>query len=248
MSYADKLFHLKTPLLISLLLSAVLFLAACSPSSTESTADKSPEVLIFSGGEWHDFERWFVEEDSKIMTDAGANVRSTNDPNDVLPALSDIDILNINTNQAIDIPEFPDRIIEFVEEGNSLFLVHAASWYIWDWPEYYKNLIGGGTSSHGPLGEFEVYVTDTEHPLMAGVPERFRITDELYRFQRNEEGSDMHVLAVGIEPDTGDEYPVKWTVDYGDGRVVVTTLGHDGDAHQHEAFVTFMQNTVRWLH
>jgi len=248
MSKTNNMNHFKTPLFISLLLSVFVFLAACSSNDTETASSEPPEVLIFSGGDWHDFERWFMEEDSKIMTEAGANVRATDNPDDVLPMLSDIDILNINTNQAIDIPEFPDRIIEFVEEGNGLFLVHAASWFIWDWPEYYEKLIGGGTASHDDLGEFEVYVTDTEHPLMEGVPERFMITDELYRFERNEYGSDMHVLAMGIEPGTGDEYPVKWTVDYGDGRVVVTTLGHDGDAHQHEAFVTFMQNTVNWLH
>lgn len=240
--------HFKINTFIVILLSVFVLFTACDSADGDTDYDEMPEVLIFSGGDWHDFERWFMEEDSTIIAETGANVRVTDNPDDVLPALSEIDILNINTNQSIDIPEFPDRIIQFVEEGNSLFLVHAASWFIWDWPEYYEKLIGGGTSSHGPLGEFEVYVEDTEHPLMAGIPERFMITDELYRFERNEEGSDMHVLAIGIEPDTGDEYPVKWTVDYGDGRVVVTTLGHDGDAHQHEAFVTFMQNTIDWLY
>lgn len=236
-----------TSLLLTLIAVFVLF-TACDSDDREAAYEETPEVLIFGGGDHHDFDRWFNIEDSTIIAETGANVRYTDNPDDVIPALSDIDILNINTNQSIDIPEFPDRIIEFVEEGNSLFLVHAASWFIWDWPEYYEKLIGGGTSSHGPFGEFEVYVEDTEHPLMAGVPERFMITDELYRFQRNEDGSDMHVLAIGIEPDTGDEYPVAWTVNYGDGRVVVTTLGHDGEAHQHEAFVTFMKNTIDWLH
>ncbi len=82
---------------------------------------------------------------------------------------------------------------------------------------------------------------------MENVPERFTIADELYRFQRDEEAADMHVLAIGIEPDTGDEYPVIWTVEHGDGRVVVTTLGHDGEAHQHEAYVALLENSIEWL-
>ena len=223
------------------------FSFACSSDTETASYDDNPEVLIFGGGDHHDFDRWFNVEDSTIIAQTGANVRYTDDPSAVLPALSGIDILNMNTNQSIDIPEFPDRIIEFVEEGNGLFLVHAASWFIWDWPDYYRHLIGGGTLSHGPFGEFEVYVEDTGHPLMQNVPERFTITDELYRFQRDEDGADIHVLAIGIEPDTGDEYPVAWTVEHGDGRVVITTLGHDGEAHQHDAFVALMQNSIEWL-
>jgi len=229
------------------------FSYACSPDSEAQTEtdtasyNVSPQVLIFGGGDHHDFDRWFNEEDSTIIAGTGADVRYTDDPSEVLPALSEIDILNMNTNQSIDISEFPDRIIEFVEQGNGLLLVHAASWFIWDWPEYYSKLIGGGTSSHGPFGEFEVYVEDTDHPLMQNVPERFTITDELYRFQRDEDAADMHVLAIGIEPDTGDEYPVAWTVEHGNGRVVITTLGHDGEAHQHEAYVALLENSIEWL-
>ena len=238
----SKLFNIT-----ALLILFGFFSFACSSDTETASYDDTPEVLIFGGGDHHDFDRWFNVEDSTIIAQTGANVRYTDDPSAVLPALSGIDILNMNTNQSIDIPEFPDRIIEFVEEGNGLFLVHAASWFIWDWPDYYRHLIGGGTSSHGPFGEFEVYVEDTDHPLMQNVPERFTITDELYRFQRDEDGADIHVLAIGIEPDTGNEYPVAWTVEHGDGRVVITTLGHDGEAHQHDAFVALMQNSIEWL-
>lgn len=51
----------------------------------------------------------------------------------------------------------------------------------------------------------------------------------------------MHVLAMGVEAETGAEYPVAWTVDCGDGRVVNITLGHDGDAHQHEVYISMHQ-------
>lgn len=216
---------------------------SCGEDSKSSTA----EVLIFGGGEYHDFDRWFNVEDSTHIAETGASVRYTDNPDDVLPALADIDILNMNTNQSISDPKFPDRIIEFVENGNGLLLVHASTWFIWDWPDYYRDLIGGGSSSHGPLGEFEVYLTDTEHPITQNMPNRFFIKDELYRFQKADDGAEMNILAIGIEPDTGDEYPVIWTVEHGDGRVVNITLGHDGDAHQHEAFVALLQNSINWL-
>lgn len=234
----------------------IMFLFLCLNSflHTESEHSKKyieedSEVLIVGGHSDHDFDRWFNEEDSKIIKETGANVSYTDNPEEILPQLPQLDVLYLSNNQPLPDPELQSSIHEFVNSGNSLLLVHAATWYIWqdDWPEYYRDFIGGGTRSHPPLGEFEVYVVDEEHPLMAGVPSRFTITDELYRFERDEQATDMHVLAMGIEAETGDEYPVAWTVEHGDGRVVNITLGHDGDAHQHEAYISMLQNSIEWL-
>ena len=227
----------------------------CMPALIMCSAEEvdeeiaSPEILIVGGHDAHDFDRWFNEEDSKTLSEIGANVSYTDDPEAVLPQLPNLDILYLSNNQPLPDPELHSSIHDFVEQGNGLLLVHAATWYIWenDWPEYYRDFIGGGTRSHPPLGEFEVYVVDQGHPIMEGVPERFAIVDELYRFERDEEGADMHVLAMGIEEETGEEYPVAWTVEYGNGQVVNITLGHDGDAHQHEAYITMLQKSVNWL-
>lgn len=212
-------------------------------------ANAPHKVLIVGGHDAHDFDRWFDEEDSEIIAETGANVSYTDDPEAILPQLPGLDILYLSNNQPLSDTELHNAVHEFVDSGNGLLLVHAATWYSWldDWPEYYRDFIGGGTRSHPPLGEFEVRVVDHEHPVMEGVPERFTIVDELYRFQRDEDAAEMHVLAIGIEEETGEEYPVAWTVDYGDGRVVNITLGHDGYAHQHEAYRTMLQNSIGWL-
>lgn len=216
---------------------------------TDSSEPFSPQVLIVGGHDHHDFDRWFDEEDSGIIAETGATVSYTDDPDAILPRLGELDILYLSNNQPLPDPQLHSAIHNFVGSGNGLLLVHAATWYNWqdDWPEYYRNFIGGGTSSHPPLGEFEVYVVDQEHPVMEGVPERLTIVDELYRFRRDEEGADMHVLAMAIEAETGEEYPAAWTVEYGDGRVVNITLGHDGDAHRHEAYIAMLQNSIKWL-
>lgn len=208
-----------------------------------------PVVLIVGGHDHHDFDQWFNEEDSAIIAETGASVSYTDDPEAVLSQLPGLDILYLSNNQPLPDPELHRAIHDFVASGESLLLVHSAIWYNWqdDWPEFYRDFIGGGSRSHPPLGEFEVYVVDEGHPLMEGVPARFTITDELYRFQSDEQGNDMHVLAMGIEAETGDEYPVAWTVNYGDGKVVNITLGHDGDAHKHPAYRTMLQNSIQWL-
>lgn len=220
--------------------------SACGPDASEPD---SPEVLIVGGHDHHDFDQWFNEADSTTIAQTGASVRYTDETDAILPLLPNLEILYLSNNQPLPDPELHRAIHDFVGAGNGLLLVHAATWYNWEdaWPEYYTDFVGGGTRSHPPLGEFEVYVVDEEHPLMAGVPSRFTIVDELYRFEKAGDGADMHVLAMGIEQETGDEYPVAWTLENGDGRVVNITLGHDGDAHQHEAYVAMLQNSIDWL-
>lgn len=207
-----------------------------------------PEVLIVGGGMHHDFDRWFGEEDQKIISETGAAVSYMDNPDEILPELSGLDILYLSNNQPLPDSDLREEIFEFVESGNGLLLVHPAIWYNWeDWPEYNRELVGGGSRSHPPYGEFEVTVTDPEHPVMEGVPQQFTLSDELYRFEKDEEGADIHVLATGIEEETGQEYPVAWTVEYGEGRIVCITLGHDGASHEHEAYIKMLQNSIEWL-
>jgi uncharacterized protein len=225
------------------LISSAGFLLSCT------SEPEPPHVLIVGGHEHHDFDRWFNEEDSAIIAETGARVIYTDEPDAILPQLSELDVLYLSNNQPLPDTDLHHAIHDFVESGNGLLLVHAATWFNWqdDWPEYYRDFVGGGTQSHPPLGEFEVYVVDEDHPVMAGVPAQFSIIDELYRFEKDEDGADIHVLAMGIEAETGEQYPVAWTVNYGDGRIVNITLGHDGDAHQHEAFRAMLQNSILWL-
>ena len=229
-----------------LLISGCILAMACSP---DNEPDLPPQVLIVGGHDHHDFDRWFNEADSTTIAETGAFVTYTDDPDAIFPQLLHLDILYLSNNQPLPDPELQSAIHDFVREGNGLMVVHAAGWYIWqdDWPEYYRDFIGGGTHSHPPLGEFEVYLTNENHPLAEGVPSRFTIVDELYRFERDEDATDMHIIAKGIEEETGEEYPVVWTTQYGEGRIVNITLGHDGDSHEHEAYKTLLRNSIEWL-
>lgn len=208
----------------------------------------SLEILIVGGGMHHDFARWFGEEDLELFSQTGASVRYTEDPGEVPADLPGLDILYLSNNQPLPDATLREEIFEFVESGKGLLLVHPALWYNWeDWPAYNRDLAGGGSRSHPPYGEFEVRVTDPDHPVMTGVPEAFTLADELYRFEADPEGSDMHVLAVGVEEETGEEYPVAWAIEYGKGRIVCITLGHDGASHEHEAYRKMLRNSMDWL-
>jgi putative membrane-bound dehydrogenase-like protein len=206
------------------------------------------KVLIVGGGSSHDFDRWFNQEDVKTLgADGKAAVKYTDKPDDILPALKSLDVLYLSNNQPISAAAARKGIFEFAESGKGLLLVHPALWYNWnDWPEYNRALVGGGAKSHDKYGEFEVHVNTPRHPIMAGVPDSFNISDELYHFVPDKEGTAMQVLAFGKNLTDGKTYPVVWITKHPKARIVCITLGHDGKAHEHPAFKTILQNSLKW--
>ncbi len=203
--------------------------------------------VIVGGGSSHDFERWLGREDVATL-EAALDVRATYTgiAGDVARLVSGADVVALANNQPLP-AEARAALFEHVGSGGGLVVVHAAAWHNWaDWPEYNARLVGGGARSHERYGTFRVDVERPEHPLMAGVPASFEVADELYRFERDERGAPIEVLARGTSLETGASFPVVWTVDAGAGRVVVITLGHDGGAHEHPAFRTLLANAFRW--
>ena len=206
------------------------------------------KVLIVGGGSSHDFGKWFNAADSATLRASGkAAVNYTDKTAAVLPALKDLDVLFLSNNQPFTNPDTRQGIIEFAAAGKGLLLVHPALWYNWnDWPEYNRDLVGGGAKSHDKFGEFEVTVTEPNHPLMAGVPGTFNITDELYHFQKAESGATIHVLATGKNLASGKTYPVVWITEHAKARIVCITLGHDGKAHELPAYQSIIKNGLTW--
>jgi type 1 glutamine amidotransferase len=206
----------------------------------------SPRVLIVGGGSAHDFDRWFNKKDTDTLEKAGASVRYTNDSSDIVGQLSDTDVLTLTNNNAMDGKQMRQRIFEFVNGGNGLMVLHASTWRNWDWPRYYRELIGGAANGHRSLGEFQVKVTKPDHPVMQGVSKTFKITDELYYFIPGEDAAKMNVLATATHPEKDETFPVVWTVEHPDGRIAVTSLGHDGKAHKHPAYKAILTNGAKW--
>lgn len=155
-------------------------------------------------------------------------------------------------------PEEVSRAFEkYVSDGGGLVVYHFAVASFRDW-EAYNNMIGmgwrdanfgdsialdadgkvvrrpkgeGPGAGHGPQHPFEVMVRDQDHPIMKGMPAKWKhVQDELYHGQRGP-AQDMHILATAYDaPEsggTGLHELMAWTIPYGKGRVFVELLGHD---------------------
>jgi mono/diheme cytochrome c family protein/glucose/arabinose dehydrogenase len=88
----------------------------------------------------------------------------------------------------------------------------------------------GQNSGHGSQHAFLVKVRAPDHPIMSGLPSVWRHgRDELYHNLRGV-GRNLTILSSAYsdpkQRGTGHHEPVTWAVEYGKGRVIVTTMGH----------------------
>ena len=217
------------------------------PVPAPRTLAPEVDVLVLGGGTSHDYHRWFHEEDFRTLAELGPRLAYTELPGEVLALLPRLSLLALCNNQPLPDPALRAGILEHVRGGGSLLLLHAATWHNWpDWPEFNALLVGGGARSHEAYGELEVRPAASDHPVLRGVTDPFRVEDELYRFEPDP-AAPLEVLATGRSLTSGAEYPVLWTLRHGAGRIVGLTLGHDGAAHESPAFRALLLNAARWL-
>jgi len=108
----------------------------------------------------------------------------------------------------------------------------------------------GSGGSNGKRVPFMVVVRDNDHPITRGLPSSFmQNSDELYATLRGP-AENMHVLATGFSaPDSGgsgEHEPLLMTIQFGNGRIFHTTLGHDVDAMKGVAFQVTLQRGTEW--
>jgi type 1 glutamine amidotransferase len=205
-------------------------------------------ALAVGGGSSHDFKRWFGDADKATLLETKpAWLDYVEKPSVIPEATPNLDVLILSTNQAMP-ADARKAIVEFARAGKGLLLIHPALWYNWsDFPEYNRDLVGGGAKSHDKYGEFEVEVLVPDHPIMAGLPRTFKITDELYHSVPDAQGAHITVLAQAKSPVTGKTFPQVWITQHPNARIACITLGHDGKAHELPEFKTLLKNAFRWV-
>ncbi len=120
--------------------------------------------------------------------------------------------------------------------------------------EFVRDYTSGDAGKHGSREPFTIYVRNSEHPIMRGLPlEWLHEYDELY--------GDMRGPAENITPlttafsdaetgGTGKEELVMFTIDYGKGRVFQSTLGHTtttfDDSHKNRGFHVTLLRGIEW--
>src|SRR5690606_23734079 len=114
------------------------------------------------------------------------------------------------------------------------------------WPEYNQNIVSGGSRGHDKYGEFEVSITNVNHPVTQGVDQKFSLKDELYYYKIDENGPGIEILAEATSDQSG-PFPSVFVVKHPNTKIVGIALGHDGESHGLEAYQTLLRNSVKWV-
>lgn len=133
------------------------------------------------------------------------------------------------------------NFVAAVAGGTGLVVLHAADNAFPGWVEYETMvaLLWRQGTGHGQYHEFEVKITDKEHPITRGL-ENFRLWDELYHNLVHLHHAPYRVLATAYSaPETGGtgrDEPMMTVQQYGQGRVYHHVMGHvwPGDPAQHK--------------
>jgi type 1 glutamine amidotransferase len=217
--------------------------------------------LILCGGIFHDFAAT-SRELARLLEPLAVRSRIEADLERGLAGLADepVDLLTVNAlrwemagekydpyreREALRLSPAARRALEsHVAGGGALLGLHTASICFSDWPGW-GDILGGawrwGSSWH-PAPE-TVTATPTGHALMRGL-EDFEVRDELYHDLDLRPG--IVTLLEGSSPSGQGAQPVLWLYEYGDGRVVYDSLGHDVSSLRQPGHREALRRAVAW--
>ena len=216
------------------------------PQPPAARPANGPRVLIVGGGSSHDFVKFFGGTDKATLTPVTGWVDFTQNLNGIPAILDRVDVLLLSANQPIS-SATKKALMDYANRGGAIIAHHPGCWYAWrNFPEWNKEIIGGGTKGHDALGPFTAKVANAEHPITKGVPAEFEITDELYNYNPDPAATPIEVLATATSRKSGKVFPQVFIVKHPKARIVGFTLGHDERAHNLEAYQTLLKNAVQW--
>jgi type 1 glutamine amidotransferase len=125
--------------------------------------------------------------------------------------------------------------------------------------QFHRDTTDGPVGSHGPQAEFAITTREADHPIMKGLPKVWMHTqDEMYDRMRGP-AENVTILATAfsdVDANTqpwnannkgSDRHePMLMTLDYGQGRVFHTVLGHMDYSVECVGFMTIFQRGVEW--
>ncbi|UCF37520.1 MAG: ThuA domain-containing protein, partial [Acidobacteriota bacterium] len=122
--------------------------------------------------------------------------------------------------------------------------------YFTDEGEQVRDDSPGPGGSHGAQHEFPITVRNLDHPITKGMPKVWLQTkDECYAQLRGP-AENLTILATGRDltenAPTQRHEPILMVLDYGQGRVFHTTLGHDDYSVESVGFIVSFNRGTEW--
>jgi type 1 glutamine amidotransferase len=146
----------------------------------------------------------------------------------------------------------------WLEVGGGYVGLHAAgdgSHKDWEW--YTDQIIKAPYNQHTvlpePSPEASLHTENSEHPATVHLPEKWRRSEEWYAWHKNPRDAGANILVTVDESSyipgaaaMGDDHPVVWSHDIGEGRVFYSAFGHSADVYKDKLLVPMMEQGIIW--
>ncbi|MDG4830515.1 ThuA domain-containing protein [Solwaraspora sp. WMMD1047] len=212
------------------------------------------DVLVFSRttGFRHDSIPAGIEAVREIGAAAGFGVDATEHPAALAGGgLARYRVLVfLNTNGTVLDPPGRRAVEAYVRGGGGFVGVHSAAATEYDWP-FYGRLVGAYFDRHPDVQPAVVRVADPDHPATAGLPARWRRTDEWYDFRAAPAAGTRVLLTVDESTyrggGMGAEHAIAWCHESLGGRAFYTGLGHTVAGYSDPDFRAHLAGGIRWV-
>lgn len=205
------------------------------------------DVYLVAGGKYHNIDHARVEllklmaEQPRIKVQVGADYSD-------IDAICECDFIITYTCDVLPTGEQTARLVDYIHSGKKWFALHGTNSILRfldqpdgtfkvDCPEEdvaFMEMLGSQFMSHPPIHEYEVQITEPDHPLVENIPS-FKVDDELYLCKfHGDHRTLLHTnwsepvaefISDKWKKDT-DQQPILYIHPYGDGEVLYLTLGH----------------------
>ena len=206
------------------------------------------DVYLVAGGKYHNIDHARLEILKLLADQPRIKVQVGADYSDI-DAICATDFIITYTCDVIPTEAETRRLSEYITSGKKWFALHgtnsilrflepdAAGNLMVDCPEEnsaFMKILGSQFMSHPPIHEYDVLLTEPDHPLVRNIP-TFQVDDELYLCKFHGEYQTLlhthwsdpveNFICEDWVKDT-DVQPILYIHPYGQGQVLYLTLGH----------------------
>lgn len=146
---------------------------------------------------------------------------------------------------------------KFIRSGKGFVGVHSACGSERDWP-WFWSMLGGKFVRHPKLQEFDIKITNKDHPSTLHLPETWRWEDECYFMDQLNPAINV-LISVDLTslkddgkreyPGTvfGDLFPLAWYHEFEGGKSWYTALGHKIGYYSDKNFRQHLSGGIQWV-